>query len=126
MIIGIGNDIVEIERILKVIKRPRFLEKYYSQQEIDLYHRRGDKIEILAGNFAVKESVSKVFGTGIVGFGLKDIEVLRDDLGKPYVVLHNEAKNIAALLNITKLFVSISHSEKYAVGFAIGEGIVMR
>ncbi len=122
MIIGIGNDIIEIERILKAIHRPRFLEKHFTQQEIELYHIRGDRAEILAGNFAVKESVSKVFGTGIRGFGLKDIEVLRDDLGKPYVILHNHAKKISDEIHITHIFVSISHSEKYVVAFAVGEG----
>lgn len=122
MIKGVGNDIIELDRMLKVIERPRFLEKYFTQQEIDLYHNRKDKIETLAGNFVVKESVSKVFGTGVRGFGLKDIEVLRDDLGKPYVVLYNEAKKIADHMNITSLFVSISHSEKYIIGFAVGEG----
>lgn len=123
MIKGIGNDIVEIDRIKKVIERPQFIEKYFTGREIDLYHTRQKNVEILAGNFAVKESVSKVFGTGVRGFGLKDIEVLRDEFGKPYVLLHNEAKKLAEQMQINQLFVSISHSEKYAIGFAVGEGV---
>lgn len=122
MIIGIGNDIIEIDRIQKAIVRVQFIEKYFTEKEIELYESRNQNIEILAGNFAVKESVSKVFGTGIRGFGLRDIEVLRDELGKPYVVLYKEAKEIAENMKINHLFVTISHSQKYVVGFAIGEG----
>lgn len=121
MIIGIGNDIVEMERISKSVLKPRFLEKYFTEKEIMLFLERNENIEIIAGNFAVKESVSKVFGTGIRGFSLKDIEVLRDELGKPFVILHNQAKNIAENMKINNLHVSISHSKKYAVGFAVGE-----
>ncbi|PKM51839.1 MAG: holo-[acyl-carrier-protein] synthase [Firmicutes bacterium HGW-Firmicutes-7] len=122
MIKGIGNDIIEISRIKKAIERPRFMEKHYTINEIALYQSRNNNIEILAGNFAVKESVSKVFGTGVRGFSLKDIEVLRDELGKPYVLLFNEAKMIAEVAQIEQIFVSIAHSEKYVVGFAVGEG----
>lgn len=121
MIIGIGNDIIEIERINRAISKPRFLQKYFTEKEIELYSERNCNIEIIAGNFAVKESVSKVFGTGVRGFALKDIEVLRDEMGKPFVILHHEAKNIAEKMKIKHLLVSISHSEKYAVGFAVGE-----
>lgn len=122
MIKGIGNDIIEISRVQKAIERPRFIEKHFTENEIVLYHSRNDNIEILAGNFAVKESVSKVFGTGIRGFSLKDIEVLRDTLGKPFVILHNEAKRIADTMKIEQIIVSIAHCKEYAVGFAIGEG----
>lgn len=121
MIIGIGNDIIEIERINKAVLKPRFLEKYFTENEINLFYTRNSNIEIIAGNFAVKESVSKVFGTGVRGFTLKDIEVLRDEMGKPFVILHHQAKNIAEKMKINNLHVSISHSEKYAVGFAVGE-----
>jgi holo-[acyl-carrier protein] synthase len=122
LIKGIGNDIIEINRIKKAIERPRFIEKHYTPNEIALYHSRNNNIEILAGNFAIKESVSKVFGTGVRGFSLIDIEVLRDALGKPYVILHNEAKKISEDMKIEQLIVSIAHSKTYAVGFAIGEG----
>jgi len=123
MIKGIGNDIVEIERISKVIDNSRFIDKYFSEKEKELFINRKMNPEILAGNFAVKEAVSKVFGTGVRNFNLIDIEVLRDELGKPYVILSNGAKNIADSIGIDKIFVSISHCEKYAVGFAIGEGV---
>lgn len=122
MIKGIGNDIIEIERIEKAIQNEHFLRKYFTDREVEMYISRNRNAEILAGNFAVKESVSKVFGTGVRNFGLIDIEVLRDDLGNPYVNLHNEAARIAREKNIERILVSISHCKNYAVGFAIGEG----
>ena len=62
---------------------------------------RWGKVSRLAGDFAVKEAVSKVFGTGFRGFGLLDIEVLRDELGKPWVRLHGGAKKLADSPKIT-------------------------
>lgn len=123
MIKGIGNDIVEIDRIKKAIENPKFIDRYFTDAERALYDLRNHNVEILAGNFAVKESVSKVFGTGVRGFGLKDIEVLRDEMGKPYVNMLGEALVLAKSLEIEFIHVSISHSKHYVVGFAIGEGL---
>lgn len=121
MIIGIGNDIIEISRITKAIGNTLFINKYFTKCEIDYYNKKKCNPEVLAGNFAVKESVAKVLGTGFIGFSLADVEVLRDDLGKPYVNLYNRAKEIADELGIMHMHVSISHSSQYAIGLAIGE-----
>lgn len=72
--------------------------------------------------FAVKEAVSKVFGTGFRGFGLLDIEVLRDELGKPWVRLHGGAKKLADSLKITRIHVSITNTGSLASAYAVGEG----
>lgn len=122
MIIGIGNDIIEIDRIKKAIARAGFIEKYFTTREIELFESRNSNPEIIAGNFTVKEAVSKVFGTGVRGFSLIDIEVLRDIQGKPYVNLLRNAKLQAEKNGIKTLFVSIAHCKDYAVGFAVGEG----
>ena len=121
MIVGLGNDIIEIDRIQKAINNGRFLEKYFTEKENKLFAERKNKVECIAGNFAVKEAVSKVLGTGFRKFGLTDIEVLRDDLGKPYIILHNNAKDIADSLKINNFFVTISHCKKYVNAVAIGE-----
>jgi holo-[acyl-carrier protein] synthase len=121
MIIGIGQDIIEIERIKKAVSSERFLVRYFTVKEIELYRRRNSNPEVLAGNFAVKEAVAKVFGTGFIGFTMIDIEVLRDDYGKPYVNLYRQAKEKAYELGIMHLHVSISHNKTNAVGLAIGE-----
>ena len=122
MIIGIGTDIIEIDRIEKAINNNKnFLSKIFTDNEIELFRKRNMRIEVIAGNFAVKEAISKAIGTGIRGFSLIDIEVLRDDLGKPIAYLNN---NVEKIINRKyRLNVSISHNKTSAVAFVILEGM---
>lgn len=120
MIVGIGNDIVEIKRFENIKNIELFIEKYYTGEEINA---SGGRISFFAANFSVKESVSKMFGTGIRNFGLKDIEVLRDELGKPYVNLYGKAKEIAENRGINNILVSISDTDSYVTTVAIGEKV---
>lgn len=121
MIIGIGNDILELDRFRKTVSNARFLKRYFTEKEIALYDQRHQNTDILAGNFAVKESISKVFGTGVVGFDMRDIEVLRADSGKPVINLYNNAKSISDALGINRWHVSISHHKTDVAAFVIGE-----
>ena len=118
MIVGIGTDIVELARMEKPGKSESFLKRCYSEKEITLY--RG-KTKELAGNFAVKEAVAKCFGTGFRGFEPSEIEVLRDELGKPYVNLYKAAKEKGDELGITNIHVSITNEKVYVVAFAVCE-----
>lgn len=120
MIIGIGNDIIEIERIKKALSNKTFFKKIYTEKEQKIFN--GKNFHSLAGNFAAKESVSKALGTGFSGFSPIDIEILRYDNGKPYVKLYNNAKKTAENLNIKKIHLSISHCLKYAQATAVAEG----
>ena len=119
MIIGVGTDFIEISRIRKACEKEAFLSRVFTKEE---RRQAGEKVSRLAGDFAVKEAVSKVFGTGFRKFGLQDIEVLRDDLGKPYVNLFGVARRVADELGITRLHVSITNTETVAMAFAVGEG----
>ncbi len=120
MIINIGNDIIEIERFEK-IHINKFIERYFTEDEISLFKSRKNNRKVVAGNFAVKEALSKCLGTGIRGFSLKDIEVLRDDLGKPYVNVYGKCYELAKSLGIDVWHVSISNTEKYVSAVVIGE-----
>lgn len=122
MIIGIGTDIIEIERIEKACQNERFLTKHFSDRELELFKDRQFKAETIASNFAAKESVLKVFGTGLRQCKFIEIEVLRDALGKPYVELSGGAALIAQQLGIEHIHVSVSHSKTNAIGYAIGTG----
>jgi len=119
MVIGVGIDMVEIARVEKACGKDAFLRRCYTEQEIQAFRSRPAS---LAGNFAVKEAVSKVFGTGFSGFGLQDIEVLRDELRKPYVNLYGNAAELAGKLGIGKIHVSISNTKEFAIAIAVGEG----
>ena len=123
MIIGIGTDIIEIDRIEKAIMRTNsFIRKSFTSNEIEYFKLNGLKGNVIAGNFAAKEAISKALGTGFRGFGLQDIEVLRDELGKPVV---NLSHKIYELLDIKKfnIHVSISHSKENAIAYAVMEEI---
>lgn len=115
-ILGIGIDIIEIDRIEKVLKRtPRFLDRNFTEKEVEYFKANNLRSESIAGNFAAKEAISKAIGTGVRGFKLKDIEILRDDLGKPIVNTYNNLNEICIKYSVKEIKVSISHSENYAV-----------
>lgn len=119
MIIGVGTDLIEIERIKKACEKEAFLMRVYTEEE---RRQAGENITRLAGDFAVKEAVSKVFGTGFRKFGPQEIEVLRDELGKPWVRLYREAEKTAKALKIKKIHVSITNTGSLAAAYAVGEG----
>ena len=119
MIIGVGTDLIEIERIRRACEKEAFLVRIYTEEEC---RQAGGRASRLAGNFAVKEAVAKVFGTGFRSFEPKEIEVLRDELGKPYVKLYGEARLLSERLGISRIFVSITITSLNAMAFAVGEG----
>lgn len=119
MIKGIGTDLIEIERIEKACAKEAFLMRYFTLKERQMI---GTNYQKAAGNFAVKEAVSKALGTGFRGIGLDEIEVLRDELGKPYIHLYGRAGNRAEALGILRWHVSISNTKTLATAYVIGEG----
>ena len=118
MITGIGVDLIEIERIGKACEKEGFLKRCFTEDEIRLIDRNWSRA---AGNFAVKEAVAKMFGTGFRGFFLKDIEVLRDQAGKPYVKLYGKAAGLAKEQGLSVIHVSITNTKNYANAFVVGE-----
>jgi holo-[acyl-carrier protein] synthase len=118
-ILGIGNDIIEIERIRKSIDVHglRLLSKLFTTQEQDYCLKYKDPVPHLAARFAAKEAIVKALGTG---FGKHaswlDIEVLNDPSGKPSVHFSNHMKDS---LKGTTVLISLSHCQLYATAFAI-------
>ncbi len=110
MIVGIGTDLIEINRVVKACEKEAFQTKYFTAKELELAVINKQK---LAGNFAVKEAVSKMFGTGFRSIKPIEIEVLRDSLGKPYVNLYGSALEISKSLAISKIFVTIKSILRY-------------
>ena len=120
MIVGIGNDIIEIERVEKAILKEGFKNKVYTQKELENIEKRGNRTETYAGIFSAKEAISKAIGTGVREFSLIDLEILNDDLGKPYVVVSEKLdKIIKSKKEDYQIEISISHSKKYAIAMAI-------
>ena len=120
MIVGIGNDIIEIERIEKAISKEGFIAKVYTQREIENIVKRGNRTETYAGIFSAKEAISKAIGTGVREFALTDLEILNDDLGKPYVIVSDKLNKIIQRKKENyQIEIAISHSKKYATAMAI-------
>jgi holo-[acyl-carrier protein] synthase len=116
---AIGVDIVEIERVESAIKRgrERFLNRIYTEEELRTCQYR---LASLASRFAAKEAVMKVLGTGGIGIGWREIEILTGEDGRPSVKLYGKALNQAAELNLKEVSVSLSDSKQNAVAVAIG------
>jgi holo-[acyl-carrier protein] synthase len=122
LIVGVGVDIVEIRRIRDAVERnTNFLEKVFTVAELEYLESRKLRPEYIAGRFAAKEAVSKALGTGIRGFALKDIEIDRNALGRPLVILRGKAKLLAEKCGDYKMHLSISHGEDNAIAYAILE-----
>jgi holo-[acyl-carrier protein] synthase len=122
MIESVGIDIVEIDRIEEsmVKRRERFLERLYTPAERDYCMSKAKASMYLAGRFAAKEAVLKVLGTGLRNVKWTDIEIIKDDLGKPHVRLSGKALEIAKKMGLVNILLSISHSRDYAVAQAVG------
>ena len=116
MILGIGNDIIEVERVEKACRNSHFMQRCFSETEISLFQ---GKPQSLAGNFAAKEAVVKAFGTGCVQIAPCEVEILREESGKPYVRLQGKAGKY--LKDNMKIHVSISNLKTLASAVAVIE-----
>lgn len=123
MIIGVGTDIIEIARIKSAVEKSKhsFLHRIFTDNEIAFFESNHYLVHSIAGGFAAKEAVMKALGTGLRGFQFKDIEILRDHLGKPYVKLYNGARKIADDIQVRKIHLSISHCKAYATAYVVAE-----
>lgn len=120
MILGVGTDLVEIDRVRKACERDSFVVRTFTELEC---RQAGGKASRFAGSFAVKEAVAKALGTGFRTFMPIDIEVVRDELGKPYVNLYRGARELAGELGVERIEVSISNTAGHAMAFAVAEGV---
>ena len=127
MIFGIGTDIVEIKRVKKAISRsPRFIERLFTEQELEYYKKKDMKAQHIAGGFSAKEAVLKALGTGLRGFRWKDIEILRGSAGKPIVRFGGNVKQFMEDNGIGIIHVTISHSRDFATATAVAEVSIER
>ncbi|MDD3869026.1 MAG: holo-ACP synthase [Candidatus Cloacimonetes bacterium] len=125
MIIGIGCDIIEVQRIQKAIENnPRFCDKLFTAAEIEYCSRKANSYQSYAVRFAAKEAVMKALGTGwSETVTWLDIEIIVSKKGLPSVVLSGEAKEIAEKLLINNIHLSLSHEKNYAIAFVIMEAV---
>ncbi|UCD30281.1 MAG: holo-ACP synthase [Planctomycetota bacterium] len=124
-IVATGIDLIECKRIRDIWQRhgDRLTDRLLTEAEFQYVRRHKDPVPRLAGRFAAKEAVLKVLGTGWRGkIAWRDVEILNAGNGRPHVKLTGECKRIADQMGITDIFISITHTENYAVANAIGIG----
>ena len=145
MILGVGLDLCEIERMGRAIEKEHFVDRVFTPAEAGRIRAAGGvrlaggvrpaggvcpaagvrPAEIAAGLFAAKEAVAKALGTGFAGFGVADIEITPDDLGRPTCALHRGARARADALaggSGWTVWVSVTHEKGFAAATAILEG----
>jgi len=124
VIIGLGLDIAEIDRIGAAIKRhgPAFLERIYTAREIAYCESHRNRFERYAARFAAKEAAMKALGTGWRhGVRWRDIEVARDPSGKPALRMEGVAREIADRLGVKNIALTITHSGNLALAQVVFE-----
>ncbi len=117
MILGLGIDLVHIPRIEGAINKygRRFLNRVYTDQEIEICQRRKKPFEAFAIRFAAKEACSKALGTGMrKGIAWRQMEILQESSGRPILVLSGNAQKLASQMGAESWLVSLSHEGEYA------------
>jgi holo-[acyl-carrier protein] synthase len=124
VVIGIGTDLIEIERIEHSLERfgERFLERVYTPGEIAYCQRKKNAAESFAARFAAKEAGAKALGTGISrGVSWREFEVRRMPGQRPELHLSGRAAEIAEGLGIRRMSLSLSHSRTVSIAVVVAE-----
>ena len=117
-------DIIEVERVEAAWKRfgDRFIRRILRPSELAYCLAQKRPGPFVAARFACKEAVSKAFGTGIgAQLGWKDIEICREESGRPFVVLHDKGRKLLDQRGARRIHLSLSHAEKHATAVALLE-----
>ena len=124
MVLGVGTDLIEIERVEQSIERfgARFLNRIFTPAEIAYCQAKRSSAESFAARFAAKEAGAKALGTGISrGVSWKEIEVLRHPGEAPVLHCSGKAAQRAQALGIARFQLSITHTRGLALAFVIAE-----
>lgn len=116
----VGTDILEIRRIEKCLLNPRFVQRVFSLEEQAFLAQRNFNSATVTGSFCAKEAFAKAVGTGFRGFSFREISVLRDEKGAPFIRLEGNARTLfGEKLNSAAVSVSISHCREYATAVVL-------
>lgn len=124
MILGLGTDLTEVERIRKSVERygDRFLKRVYTSAECAYAFSKANRAERLAARFAAKEAAMKAIGTGWTrGITWKDFEVINESSGRPTLRLSGVAREIANIMGVEHISVSLTHTAELALAIVVLE-----
>ena len=124
MIVGIGTDIVSIERIEAMLSRQgdAIARRILADQEWQQFQTANQPAAFLAKRFAAKEAPAKAFGTGSRDcLSLQHIIVTNNEMGQPAIHFEDRAAELATQLNIQQHHISLSDEQSYAIAYVILE-----
>jgi holo-[acyl-carrier protein] synthase len=120
MMIGIGLDLVEIDRFRAALARtPGLRERLFRPDERAYADQKHDPVERYAVRFAAKEAAMKALGCGIGDVAMFDIEVVRAESGEPSLHLHGKAAEVAAAKGVTRWLLTLTHTDHTAQAIAV-------
>ena len=120
--IGIGVDVVEIERFRKSLERtPTMRERLFTESELAYVAPQADPVPSLAVRFAAREAVMKSLGLGLGAFGFHDVWVERAETGAPSLSFAGRAAELSDAAGVVRWHVSLTHSELVAVAYVLAE-----
>ena len=119
MTLRVGIDHVEIGRISKIMENPRFLPRFFGKRELAYLRQKGFPPASVAANFCAKEAFSKALGTGLRGFKIREVELLREENGRPFLSFSGRALELVQQSGL-RFEVSVSHDRHYALVQVIG------
>ena len=124
MILGIGTDIMEVERVRQALeKNPNLREDIFTPHEISYCESKVTKYQHYTARFAAKEALMKALGAGLsAGLRFSHIEIRNNELGKPSIILLEKAKEYANVFGVSKILVSLAHIKSYATAMVVIEG----
>ena len=115
MILGIGFDMVEVDRLDSWAANKKIAARYFHETEMDDMMKQNKLVaQSLAARFAAKEAFGKALGTGISGFEMKDLRVISGKNGKPELLVYGKAKEILESHGGGRVYLSLSHEKTYA------------
>ncbi len=122
MIVGLGIDIVHVDRIRHWLAKPGLVDRFFHPDEIASVMERGHSAALsLAARFAAKEAFGKALGTGLTGIKLRDIQVLNDFNGKPDLILYGDARARFEASGGRFVHLSLTHERENAVAVVVLE-----
>ncbi len=123
MILGIGIDIVHVDRMAHWLENPRLTQRFFHEDELQEALSRGKTAALsLAARFAAKEAFGKALGTGLHGLNLKDIRVANQRTGKPELIVYGTADKNFRDMGGVRIHLSMTHEQDNAVAMVVIEG----
>lgn len=123
MVIGIGIDVVEIERFRTSLRRtPTMRERLFTPSELAYVAPQADPVPSLAARFAAREAVMKALGLGLGAFGFHDVWVERAASGAPSLHFAGRALELSEQAGVARWHISLTHSDLVAAAYVLAEG----